>query len=302
LNFYKHHIGDYAQATSHLSFIEDAAYSRCIRKYYAEEAPLPADPKAVQRLVGARTREERAAVQSVLDEFFELRDDGWHNKRCDEELAKANAQAEANRKTAMEREERRRQRQQTEHEPITNRVEKEHESLNGAEHESLRSREPSQTPDTRHQTPDSTTSVGNTADLRSAVHDANGADGPGHRNGTERKPKPGLPECPHQELIALYRKHLPHLRQPVRWDAERAEAMRTRWRECAQPTPFGDGYRTKAEGLAFWDRFFAHVAATKKLRDGITSRERGEERVWKPDLEWLVRKGNFTKIVEGAYQ
>ncbi|WP_300752192.1 YdaU family protein [Janthinobacterium sp.] len=82
MNYFEHHIGDYAEATSHLSFIEDAAYSRCIRKYYAKEKPLPADLGAVQRLVGARTKEERAAVDAVLQEFFVLREDGWHNDRC----------------------------------------------------------------------------------------------------------------------------------------------------------------------------------------------------------------------------
>jgi len=102
INYYEHHIGDYAQATAHLSFVEDAAYSRLIRKYYAEEKPLPADLKAVQRLVGARTKEERQAVSDILDEFFELEADGWHNKRCDAEIAryrgkqdKARASAEA---------------------------------------------------------------------------------------------------------------------------------------------------------------------------------------------------------------
>lgn len=86
MNFYEHHIGDYAEATQHLSFLEDAAYSRLLRKYYATERPLPADVKAVQRLVGARTKKEREAVAVVLDEFFELCDDGWHNARCDEEI------------------------------------------------------------------------------------------------------------------------------------------------------------------------------------------------------------------------
>lgn len=102
MNYYEHHIGDYAQATAHLSFVEDAAYSRLIRKYYAEEKPMPADLKAVQRLVGARTKEERQAVADILDEFFELEADGWHNKRCDAEIAryrgkqdKARASAEA---------------------------------------------------------------------------------------------------------------------------------------------------------------------------------------------------------------
>jgi uncharacterized protein YdaU (DUF1376 family) len=86
LNYYEHHIGDYAEATAHLSFVEDAAYSRLIRKYYASEKPLPADIKTVQRLVGARTKEEREAVGTVLEEFFDLQEDGWHNTRCDEEI------------------------------------------------------------------------------------------------------------------------------------------------------------------------------------------------------------------------
>lgn len=111
-----------------------------------------------------------------------------------------------------------------------------------------------------------------------------------------------LPDCPHQELIALYRKHLPHLRQPAKWDGQRADEMRTRWRECAAPSSFGDGYATKAEGLEFWSRFFAFVATCPKLRDGITTRERGGEvRVWRPSLDWLVHKSNFLKVIEGAY-
>jgi uncharacterized protein YdaU (DUF1376 family) len=68
--------------------VEDAAYSRLIRKYYAQEKPLPVELKAVQRLVGARTKEEREAVEAVLSEFFHLLDDGWHNTRCDEEIAR----------------------------------------------------------------------------------------------------------------------------------------------------------------------------------------------------------------------
>ena len=61
-------------------------YSRLIRKYYATELPIPADVKAVQRLVGARTPAERQAVEAVLQEFFVLHEDGWHNERCDQEL------------------------------------------------------------------------------------------------------------------------------------------------------------------------------------------------------------------------
>jgi uncharacterized protein YdaU (DUF1376 family) len=97
MNFYRHHIGDYDQATRHLSFVEDAAYSRLIRKYYAEEAPLPKDLKKILRLIGARTKEEKAAVEVVLEEFFELEEDGYHNSRCDRELEAKQAKAEVNR-------------------------------------------------------------------------------------------------------------------------------------------------------------------------------------------------------------
>ena len=88
MNHYPHHIGDYAEATAHLSFVEDAAYSRMIRKYYSTEKPLPADVKAVQRLVGARTKDELRAVEVILQEFFILQDDGWHQPRCDAELTR----------------------------------------------------------------------------------------------------------------------------------------------------------------------------------------------------------------------
>lgn len=150
MNFYKHHIGDYAQATAHLSFVEDAAYVRLIRKYYAEEKPLPPDIKTVQRLAGARSKEEKQAVADVLEEFFVLLEDGWHNKRCDAEIAKAKAQGEANRQIAVEREARRKARAAS-NETGTKEARKEHETCN----ESSASREPSQTPDSRLQTPDS---------------------------------------------------------------------------------------------------------------------------------------------------
>ncbi len=103
MNYYEHHIGDYAEATAHLSFVEDAAYSRLIRKYYALEGPLPADLRAVQRLICARSEEEREAVQIVLNEFFTLADDGYHNARCDEEIARYREKQEKARNSANAR-------------------------------------------------------------------------------------------------------------------------------------------------------------------------------------------------------
>jgi uncharacterized protein YdaU (DUF1376 family) len=46
------------------------------------------DVKFVQRLINARSKEEKNAVISVLNEFFTLTDDGWRQERCDHEIAR----------------------------------------------------------------------------------------------------------------------------------------------------------------------------------------------------------------------
>ncbi len=89
MNFYAFNIGDYAGATRHLSWDEDMAYRRMLDAYYSREAPLPLDRRQVYRLVGAAEERQREAVNAVLEEFFEQREDGWHNNRADEEIAKA---------------------------------------------------------------------------------------------------------------------------------------------------------------------------------------------------------------------
>ena len=116
LNYYEHHIGDYDQATAHLTACEDGIYSRLIRRYMASEKPLPADVKTLQRLVRAHSREEKSAVETVLNEFFELRDDGWHQHRCDEEIDKYHAkQPKAEERKENDRERQRRARERRKH-------------------------------------------------------------------------------------------------------------------------------------------------------------------------------------------
>jgi uncharacterized protein YdaU (DUF1376 family) len=89
VNFYPHHIGDYAKDTAHLSMLEDAAYRRMLDVAYGSEKPLPKSQEKIYRLVRARSNTERLAVDIVLGEFWIEGEDGWHNKRVEEELAKA---------------------------------------------------------------------------------------------------------------------------------------------------------------------------------------------------------------------
>lgn len=88
MNYYEHHLGDYAAATAHLSWDEDMAYTRLLRAYYHHERPLPLDVKELCRLARATSSAQRKALDSVLREFFVRLEDGWHQKRCDEEIAR----------------------------------------------------------------------------------------------------------------------------------------------------------------------------------------------------------------------
>lgn len=86
MNYYPFHIGDYVSDTRHLTWLEDAAYRRLLDVYYTKECPLPADERQVFRLVTANTEEQREATITVLNEFFELTENGWENARANTEL------------------------------------------------------------------------------------------------------------------------------------------------------------------------------------------------------------------------
>ena len=104
MNFYAFHIGDYASATRHLSWLEDAAYRRLIDIYYVREEPLPADLRQVYRLAVASTDDHRRAVDVVLDEFFNLTDEGYVHLRCEREIYRSlNTQALDNAGSAKRR-------------------------------------------------------------------------------------------------------------------------------------------------------------------------------------------------------
>lgn len=101
MNYYERHIGDYLKDTAHLSLLEHGIYSRLMDAYYSREAPIPADQ--AHRLVGAKTREEKAAVDAVLGEFFKLADGVWRQKRCDEVIEEHAAFIESQKAKAAKR-------------------------------------------------------------------------------------------------------------------------------------------------------------------------------------------------------
>jgi uncharacterized protein YdaU (DUF1376 family) len=109
----------------------------------------------------------------------------------------------------------------------------------------------------------------------------------------------GLPTCPHQEILNLYKKHLPQLAQPRVWDGVRQSNLRQRWLQAAKPSVFSpNGYDNQADGMAWWDSFFNYIANDTKLANGFETKDR----TWRPDLVWIVNATNFAKIIDGKYQ
>jgi len=98
--WYPHFMSDYDRDTQHLSLTENGAYQRLLNYYYDKQSPLPIDNGALFRISRAFTPDEQAAVQVVVEQFFTLEADGWHQKRADEEIAKAKKISAAKAKAA----------------------------------------------------------------------------------------------------------------------------------------------------------------------------------------------------------
>jgi len=81
MHYFQFNIGDYKSHTIHLSLLEDIAYRRLLDLYYLHERPLNSGVAHVARQIGMR--EHETEVQTVLEEFFRLTEDGWINKRAD---------------------------------------------------------------------------------------------------------------------------------------------------------------------------------------------------------------------------
>ena len=96
MHYYKFNISDWHLATSHLSLEEEAVYFKLVNYYYDSERPIPLETKSVIRRL--RLGNYSAMVDSVLEEFFYLKADGWHHVRCDDEIEKYHHKAEINQK------------------------------------------------------------------------------------------------------------------------------------------------------------------------------------------------------------
>ena len=97
MHYYSFHVSDYIHDTAHLSAYEDLAFRRLLDLYYTSEKPIPNRTHEVARRI--RMSNQEPAVQTVLEEFFmfDMENNCWFHKRCDETIAAYQAKAERNR-------------------------------------------------------------------------------------------------------------------------------------------------------------------------------------------------------------
>ncbi len=100
---YQHHIGDFNNATRHLSRLEKSVYRDLIELYYETEMPLQCDRIALARRALVRGDDELAAMDAVLAEFFTLDGDYYRHSRCDLELGKVYEKSDKARVSAEKR-------------------------------------------------------------------------------------------------------------------------------------------------------------------------------------------------------
>jgi uncharacterized protein YdaU (DUF1376 family) len=102
MNFYQHHIGDFNNATRHLSRIERSIYRDLLELYYDSEKPLTSDFDRLARRCIVDDN-DCSAMLDVLNEFFVLMEDGYHNFRADREIAAYKRMAEGGKRGAEKR-------------------------------------------------------------------------------------------------------------------------------------------------------------------------------------------------------
>ena len=259
MHYYQHHIGDFIKATARLSDGQTMAYLRLLWMYYDSEKPLKPDTKILAFQIGASEED----TQLLLDSYFILCENGWHQKRCDLEIGEYRALLDKKSKAGKASVEQRKNRRLSGVEQVLNGRSADEQLTNN--HEPITN---NHKPDISICPPDGELLSGNK-----------------------------LPGCDHKAVIALYHQNLPTLRKVEVWNETRKGYLRQRWREVAaelaEQKPI-----TGQDVLTWWADFFSHIGTSKFLTGRVNDKS---GRSFVADLEWILKPSNFAKIVEGKY-
>lgn len=101
MNYVQFHIGDWESGTRLLTPLEKGIYIDLLMLYYSTERPILRS--YFDRITRGYTEDERKAFDYVVSQYFQEQGDGFHNARCDAEIAKAAEKSEKARKSIQAR-------------------------------------------------------------------------------------------------------------------------------------------------------------------------------------------------------
>ncbi len=295
MNYYEHHLGDWAAATGHLTWDEDMAYTRLLRAYYHSERPIPENQ--AYRLTKASTPAQRKAVDAVLQEFFALESDGWHQKRADAEIARFKA-AEPERKAKKANEETRLQRHREERARLFKQLTDagQHAAWNISMNElrELAKRCMPPLPETAPETP--ATATHTHTHLPDTIPNTVNIEPNGSR--PSASPPDQFPPCPQDEIIGLYHSLLPELPAVKLKTESRSKAMRVFWK-WVMTSKKSDGQpraASKDQALTWIASYFERAHSNDFLM-GRQQPGRGHEN-WRADFDFLLTEKGRKHVIE----
>ena len=86
MHYYQFNIADYRKDTTHLSRLEHSIYRDLIDWCYLDEAPIPLDLSLVSRKLRLCSTDDERALNNVLTDFFECTNEGYTQKRIQQEI------------------------------------------------------------------------------------------------------------------------------------------------------------------------------------------------------------------------
>jgi len=246
VHYYQFNVADFALHTSHLTLEEEGIYRRLLDYYYDTETPIPKETQSVIRRLRLVSYEVQFNI--ILNEFFVLMDDGWHNFRADIEISEYNKKADCARENGKKG-----------GRPKKNKGLKTQSVILANQEE-----------------------TGSQANYKLLTINQELI--------TNTKPTspPKAAPCPTQKIIEIFIERCPSLIQPRVIPDSVKSMIADRWRQDE-----------KHRNIGFWERYFDHCESIDFLT-GRTKPTRGEKS-FRVGLEWIVKAGNFAKIINGNY-
>jgi hypothetical protein len=104
--------------------------------------------------------------------------------------------------------------------------------------------------------------------------------------------------CPHEKIIAAYKKILPGLPPVKSWNDARQKMLNARWRWVLTQKD-DDGKKlakNEQDALEYFERLFVYIRDCCPFLMGKSGRG------WQANLPWIIKEANWQKVIEGQYE